>query len=411
MPLSQNVENSLDSINKPKTRYKNGLEVTASQSRGTPPGLSHEVIIIPSTNIPVYGSMFIVDIREMNVILHNITLQFNISAISGLTGTVTNNPHFAPAFWLFTRIEILQNQNVIDTIYPTQQFIAQQFLEIDEDRLFINNCCGNYSSQIHRNTMATNTSNYLVNLRTYFDEAHLPILSNSHQIQLRVYMDTLANQVNQSSLTGTPVATLNFCNAICKVTRLDTNTAASKLQALMKQPTHRFFHDVRYGLFSAASGVSSAQIVLTPIVGKVALLFFVIRDTAALSGNNFYKFKAIKDFAILNAASTNIVGGQSIPSAVALQYLNYYWCQSSYTSETALGLTDNTANVYCWSFSSDPVQAYTNGRLLGSKQFTGAEQLQINFASALTAAANIDVYALTESMIEIGQNYVKKLSL
>ena len=56
------------------------------------------------------------------------------------------------------------------------------------------------------------------------------------------------------------------------------------------------------------------------------------------------------------------------------------------------------------------VHAYTTGRLLGSKTFTGAEQLQINFASALTTAANIDVYAMTESMIEISQNYVKKLS-
>ena len=49
--------------------------------------------------------------------------------------------------WFFTRIEILQNQNVIDTIYPTQQFIAQQFLENNQDRIFINNAAGNYSSQ------------------------------------------------------------------------------------------------------------------------------------------------------------------------------------------------------------------------------------------------------------------------
>ena len=153
MPLSQNVENSLDSVSNPKIKFKNGLELTRGQSKGSPLGLIHEIIIVPSTNTPVFGSMFIVDIREMNILLHNITLQFNLSAISGLTGSVSNFPHFAPAYWFFSRIEILQNQNVIDTIYPTQQFILQQFLEEDQDRIYINNCVGNYSSQSQRNSM------------------------------------------------------------------------------------------------------------------------------------------------------------------------------------------------------------------------------------------------------------------
>jgi hypothetical protein len=105
------------------------------------------------------------------------------------------------------------------------------------------------------------------------------------------------------------------------------------------------------------------------------------------------------------------VGGQQIPDSLALQYLNLYWSQSSYPNETALGLTDNKANVYCWSFSSDPVEAIASGRLLSSHQFSGQEQLLINFTASTSYAYQVDVFAFTESMLEVASNYVKKISL
>jgi hypothetical protein len=72
---------------------------------------------------------------------------------------------------------------------------------------------------------------------------------------------------------------------------------------------------------------------------------------------------------------------------------------------------NNSANVYCWSFSSDPVSAITYGRALSSRQFIGNEQLQLTFTSALAANVQVDVYALTESILEQGSGYVKKISL
>jgi hypothetical protein len=50
------------------------------------------------------------------------------------------------------------------------------------------------------------------------------------------------------------------------------------------------------------------------------------------------------------------------------------------------------------------------GKLNGSRLFQGAEQLQITFTSTLAANVQVDVYAMTESILEIGPNYVKKLS-
>ena len=76
---------------------------------------------------------------------------------------------------VFGRIEILQNNVVIDTLYSTQQAIINNWVEYDEDRAFVNNAAGNYASVAQRNTLSKNAtaSNYLLtysNLKTYFDQ-------------------------------------------------------------------------------------------------------------------------------------------------------------------------------------------------------------------------------------------------
>jgi hypothetical protein len=90
----------------------------------------------------------------------------------------------------------------------------------------------------------------------------------------------------------------------------------------------------------------------------------------------------------------------------------------SYTSEIDIGsvngsgtVTDNKANVYCWSFSSNPVLALEKGLLLGHRRFQGNEQLQLNFTSALAAAVQVDVFAYSQSAIEQGAGFVKVYAL
>ena len=417
MSSSQSYFNSQNQVLAPRIKHRSGFNLSSVQSTAVPSSLKHEIIIIPSTNTPTWGSMFIMDIREHNIQLHNITLQFNVSAISGLTGTVSNYPHYNPAYCWFQRIEILQNSNVIDTIYPEEQFLLQQFTNFDEDRIYINNGAGNYASLSQRNALATAQSNYYVNLKTYFDQTHMSLMTNNSDVQLRIYMDSASNQINQSTLTGTPVSTINSCNAICKITRLDQATAQNTLSSLSKSPFHSLFHDLRFGQFnilnSAGSTALSAQVVLTPIVGKIAMLWFFLRPVDKVSKNDQLKFTPITSYSILDSTSTNIVGGQDILNSVHLNYLSLFNCQSSYCQETALGVTDNSANVYCYSFSSDPIEAIKTGQLLSSRQFTGNESIKVNFTSGASITSNytLTVYALCESAIEQGLGYVKKMSL
>ena len=297
-------------------------------------------------------------------------------------------------------------------------------MNFDEDRLIINSGVGSYASAVQRKALSSSASSfYYVNLQTFFDQIHFPLLNDTHNVQLRIYCDNLANitclgQGFAGNTWGSVPAgcALGSLNAICKITRMDQATANNKIMQLNKTPSHFFFHDLRIGTFNVSSGNTKSQIVLTSITGKVALMFFVVRNNDSTSGysytgENLFQFVKIKDFSILNSSSTNIVGGQQVVDSLALQYLNLYWSASSYSNETSLGITDNKANVYCWSFSADPIDAITSGRLLSSHQFTGQEQLLINFTASTTYNYQVDVFAFTESMLEVASNYVKKISL
>ena len=401
-----------------QARNKNlGLNLSAKQAIAVPNNLRSEYIIIPSVSAAQFGSYFIFDVKERNTIISDIVIAFNVSAISGLTGTVANFPHFSPATFWIQKCELVMNNVTIDTLYPIQEFISQQFLNEDEDRVLINNMQGAYASQAQRNSLATATSNYYIKLRSLFNECHLPLLSDSHHLQIRVYMEQLSNIVNASTLTGTAIATISSANVILKLMKLPAEIATNRYNAMIKTPEHSIFHNVRYSPFAINTGVSQTTLVLTPFVGNIVALFFVVRNSNALTQNSAFSFTAIKDFAILDSTSANCVGGQPIPSALALQYLNSFNCKSSYSSETAIGsniagtVVNNNANVYCWSFSSNLNEALLNGLLLGHRKFLGNEQLQISFTGSLASAVQVDVFAYCQSTLEQGANYVKVYAL
>jgi hypothetical protein len=394
-----------------------GLNLPQKQAFTVPANLKSEFVIIPSTSSPAWGSYFIFDVKERNCIISDLLLGFTLGAITGATGTaVTSYPHFSPATFFPTKIEIVINNITIDTLYPVQQFTAQQFFNDDNDRVYINNQQGSYNSIIQRNTLSTATSNYYVKLRTIYNECHIPILSDAHNVQIRVYMDQLANVVNMSTLSGTVTSTIT-ANIICKVLKIPADVASNRLAAMIKKPEQSIYHNLRYSPFAVSSGVSSTTIVLTPFVGNIVALFFVIRNADKITKNDAYQFTAISNFALLDSTSSNCVGGQAINSVLALNYLNQFYCRSSYTSETSLGaniagtVTDNKANVYAWSFSSNICEALENGLLLGHRKFLGNEQLQLTYTGSLAANIQVDVWAFCQSVFEQGGSYVKVMAL
>ena len=125
-----------------------GLNLPNMQSITVPTNIKSEFVIIPSTSQPNWGSYLIFDVKERNCIISDLVLNFNISAISGLSGTSTSQPHFSPATFFTSKIEIVVNNVTIDTLYALSNFVNQQFFFEDQDRCYINTMQGAYNSII-----------------------------------------------------------------------------------------------------------------------------------------------------------------------------------------------------------------------------------------------------------------------
>jgi len=253
-------------------------------------------------------------------------------------------------------------------------------------------------------------------LSTFFSQTHQALYHSKYDLQIRVYMDNLTNNAVAPSggtfilSAFTPVSTINSANIIVKLSRESAEYSAAN-QNLIRSRAHHFpFTELRFGTFVVNSGTASTSIVLTPITGNVSLLLFTVRPVSGLTGESAYNYTAISNFSILDSTSTNIVGGQAIPSALNLLVMANNWFKSSYTNENSAGYgTNNGANVYSFSFGADPISTIESSVFLNSFKFTGNEQLQIQFTGTLGANVQVDVYAFVESYVEVTQNSVRKI--
>ena len=87
-----------------------------------------------------------------------------MSSITGLTATT--DVRYTSAYSWFTRIEIVQNNQVIETIYPEAQFLLNNLFHYEEDRAYVNSAAGHYASVAQRVALAATTSNYYIDLWT-----------------------------------------------------------------------------------------------------------------------------------------------------------------------------------------------------------------------------------------------------
>jgi hypothetical protein len=385
-----------------RTITKKGYNIPSFQHNSDYAPMKSETVIIPSSSTPAWGAMFTMDVKDMNILLHKLTLQFNLSAI-----TVMTSGMYVPAQFFVDHIDYVQNGSIIDTYYPQDQFLSAQLFQRDEDRLLENTGAGLYSSTSQRTNLATSASTYHLTLKDYFNQAKvIPILENSHQLQLRVFLQPLASV---TSGTGTATASITSVNLLAKVTRLREEEVNSlKAEMFARKQLQFKFNDLKSQAFVVSSGVSSVNLVLSAITGPVSYLVFVVRPTASLTGNSAFAYTAISQYEILNNSGQNIVGGQPISNAQALLLVGNEICRSSYLAETALGATNNNANVYVYAFSADASESANNGVSSGIHKFSGNEQLKITFTSSLGASVQVDVLAYCESVLSVSKNGVKK---
>lgn len=396
-----------------KNRMKNPHGHNVHQSQHTDlPQMKHETVIIPSTSTPAFSGYFLLDFKEKNCILHDIALMFNVT-VNGIAGGA---PYFSPSTFWNTRIEIVIQNQVVDTIYPLANWLNHQLFQQDEQRKVTNTAMGDYSNLIQRQYLtSTQSSNWIAPLWTFFNQGHIPMVQYANDLQLRVYMDSVSNLYTANGSTNTSIV-MNSCQLLAQLSRI-SNTHADKIhREIRASPNHYKFLETRQGIFTVPANTSASgfqtNIVLTPIVGRVSFLYFVVRPSSGLTGENAWKFTPITSFSILDSTGTNITGGQAVPSALALNLLNKDNALSTYLTENfaGQGVASNNANMYMYSFSASAHTSAKDGVSLNYYNFRGNEQLQILFPGTLPQS-QVDVYAFTEAVLELNASGVKKIAL
>jgi hypothetical protein len=377
-----------------------GLNLQTYQRNAASSGLRHEVITIPSDTAASFGNYFTISLRETNIFVHQLLLQFTANAVAGMT----TNPRYTPANFWISRIELFSSGTVIDTIYPSELHILNNLFWDDADRMSINKAAGHYANVAQRVALAAATSTYYVNLRSFIDQLHYPLLTANHNLQLRVYMDTLANNTVASSGTATN-SDVTACNLIARVSRIEQGLASQLLQEMSVRPFDNFFHQTR--LFSTtvtcSSTSTSSRLILSPIVGSVPFMFFTVRSTSNLVKDDYFNYSAVTSFAFLDGAGQNIVGGSQLPASLVQDTLMREWTLSNFCAENNSSLLSayltgfNGSNAYLYSFSSDPITAFKTGSLLGARRFNGTELLEIYFSA--TGTYQVDCYFFTENIL------------
>lgn len=385
---------------------KSGLNVQENQHVSINP-MKHETIVLASNNQANWGSMTQFDFREKDLYLHRLILSYNIGAITGLTGTVANYPRFQPANYFFDRIEILVSGNVVQTILPDSVIFRNNLFQTDAERQFYNLGTGSYSSAAHRANLAAATSTYNVDLSSFVSQSRPLICDANHNVTVKVYNTAIANVVEQSTLTGTPVAVMNPLYLLIDISRVSSEFAESHRLMLNQRPQHNLYPSCIQTSYPVQAAATSGTFLLNNVVGRVLYMIVLLRDTTISVRSP--QSLAITSYNILSSSGTSLIGGQSI---VRVNYMTWAknWGPSSFLTENSLGLTNNGINAILYSFCGDPTAADQRGLFYNSYKFNGTEQLQLTFGAS-TNACQVDVLTFVEAAVEFSGTSAKQIIL
>ena len=108
---------------------------------------------------------------------------------------------------------------------------------------------------------------------------------------------------------------------------------------LTKMPTTYLFSDIKYQSFVAQSGISQFTGVLSNITGKVQALYFVVRPTTGLTGDNVFDFTEISTYELRDGGSQSIIGGSVVKSTFSQTIQAATWMKSYYLNDSYTGVS------------------------------------------------------------------------
>ena len=368
----------------------NNNNVTNSQPQ-------HSCLVIQSNNVSSWGGYTNLDINLNGYVIHEVTLQINTSAITGVTASGLF-PCFCSAFKWFVNCNVTNQNNTIDLFDSQSNYLLNQLYTSYEDSIFINNASGAYNNATSRFAMGQTTSTWLVPSRIgIFNQLRSELLNVNHNIRVSLLMENLTNIINQSSLTGTPVSTINSVSLLLKVSKYDQQTVNNKLMQLQRNPLQQLYNSCAYQPSVINSGSTTAIITLSNFVNlNIQYLYFVIRLSSTLTKAEAMLFlNNITNYSVFSSSGENLTG-----SPISSQQSLFVYNRST-TIGCFTAIDSTYGNVFTIFHSVDPISTMTmsGSGIYGQRQYNGAESLQINFTSSLTANVNVDIYASVTSML------------
>lgn len=387
--------------------FSQPLRTPSHQLTSLPKGYRHETIRVSSNTTPTWGGNVVFRITQKNISIDRIVLEFGMSAISGLTVSAGNAAYVPTHLWA-QRIEIVQGSTVMETIPAKFNFLVHQLLvpSSEEKRTLQNLAAGNYGSHSVRATKSATADVWYLPLVGVWSQTSYPLITEG-DIEIRVQFANLSDSFSlqtNATATGTPISTFNSATALVFASHTPQSVINYTKALMRKSPLHFGFQNVVAApSFTIASGQSSANLTLSSITGYVSCFFFVVRGSNPTNAAQLAYNQTMTSFEILSAGSTNVVGGMVISDLQNRLIQCGNWLDSTFTSEVG--------GIYFYSFSIEPRETWKSNASLGGYMFTGSEILRVNFSSALGAAAQVDMYALTYNAIEMGLNGVRVIGL
>ena len=360
--------------------------------------IQHSYLVLNTNNVSSWGGYSNIDVNLQGYVIHEATLQINVSSISGVTASGLF-PCFCSAFKFFVSCTVSNNNNVLDLFDSQSNYIINELYNNYEDSVFINNASGAYNSASSRFAMSSTTSTYLVPLRIgLFNQARAELLNSNHSIRLSFLMETLTNIINQSSIVGTPVATLNSVSLLLKVSKYDQPIIQNKLLQLQRSPLCKLYNSYAYQPAIVNSGATSSIINLSNFAGlNIQYIYFVLRLSSALTKSEGFLFlNNLSNYSFLSSSGENL-SGQPITSQQSLYVYN-----KSNTLGCFTAIDSTYGNVFTIFHTSDAISTMCNpgAGVYGQRSYNGSESLVLNFSSALTANVTVDIYGSVTSMMK-----------
>ena len=360
--------------------------------------IQHSYLVLNTNNVSTWGGYSNIDVTLQGYVIHEATLQINVSAISGLVASGLF-PCFCSAFKFFVSCTVTNNNNVLDLFDSQSNYLINQLYNNYEDAVFINNASGAYNSASSRFAMSSTTSTYLVPIKVgIFNQLRTELLNSNHSIRLSFLMENLTNIINQSTISGTPSATLNSVSLLLKISKYEQPIIQSKLLQLQRNPLCRLYNSYAYQPATVNSGASSSIINLSNFSGlNIQFIYFVIRLSSTLTKSEGFLFlNNLTNYSFLSS-SGEILSGQAITPQQALYVYN-----KSNTLGCFSAVDTTYGNVFSIFHTSDAISTMSQpgAGVYGHRSYNGSESLVLNFSSVLTANITVDIYASVTSMLK-----------